>query len=492
LFKDLTPDIVNGHIESWQWNFNDGGSAGQQNPSHTFQTAGNYNVEFAVTTDRGCTNSIVKQVSILQSPVLNFTNSPSCLNKSTSLNATTNSGQQFYWEVGTAFYQTQSINHTFASTGSHPVKVTTVGPNQCATTLIKNILIPDPVTPAFNFTNNCKGSQTNFTSVSTSVDPILAHLWNFAGEGTSVEANPMFTFANTGNKSVSLQITTQSGCVYQSQKNVNVIDPPVAKFSFTPGFGVPPQEIAFANESTNATLFNWNFGDGNQSVIQSPSHTFTALGDYAVELKASNSAGCESTASNVVSMVAPLPDVDLNLMTITPNADGTLKVIITIANKGNTILRNLPVQLDLSGQVTLETIVPEPIVPFSQYNLVLNYSITQRPDLEFLCASTKLDGDLHPEGNRVCNQLKTELAIIAPYPNPVSEYLAVEWVAAGSEEVQIQLLDSQGKSAITHTETSLAGLNQKYVDVRSMRAGIYILRILSANRAQSHRILVSH
>lgn len=491
-FTDLTPSLINTQIESWQWNFADGGTNNNQNPNHTFQNAGNYNVELTVTSDAGCSNSIVKPVTILQSPTISFENSPACLNKPTSFTSSSNNAVQYYWEVGASLFETQNINYSFNTVGAQPVKLSVVGANACVATLTKDIVVPVPASPTFTVTNICSGFESQFASLSAGNDPVVNRLWDFAGQGTSTDANPKFTFISTGNKNVSLQVTTASGCVYQRQDVVSVIAPPLADFSFSPDFGVPPQEISFTNQSSNATSFAWNFDDGNSSTQQSPKHIFSALGDFDVELSASNSAGCETRISKVVSMVAPLPDVDLSLMTISTNPDGTLKVIVTIANNGNTMVRNLPVRLDVSGQVTLETVVTEIIAPFSMYNLVLNYSIAQTKDLQFLCAATTLEGDLHPEGNRICNQLQSDLAIITPYPNPAKDLLTLEWVAQGGEEIELTLIDARGQTVLSYTDISSTGLNQKSLDLQNVHSGVYILRILTSTGSQMHRILVSN
>jgi PKD repeat protein len=492
VFTDLTPSVIDGNLESWQWNFADGEADVVQNPSHIFKDDGDYEVELTVTTEDGCSNTIVKTITILQSPTISFENGASCLNKLTSFTASSDDALQYYWEIGTSYYETQNASHVFSSTGSHAVKLSVLGSNDCVSTLIHHVIVPLPVNPVFSVTNNCRDFETKFKFDPDTDDPVITRDWDFAGEGTSPEANPSFTFNAVGDKLITLQVTTASGCVYQRQNLITVIDPPIANFSFTPDFGVPPQEISFINSSSNATSFNWNFDDGGSSSEHSPKHTFTELGDYEVELTASNIADCQASISKVFSMVAPLPDVDLSLMTITPNGDGTSKVIVTIANKGNTFLINLPIRLDVSGSVTLETIVQEAIAPFSMHNLILDFGIAQTETLEFLCASATLAGDLHPEGNRICSQLRSDVAILTPYPNPAKDVLTVEWVAQEDEQVQVKLVDTNGKAAIDFVDASRAGLNQTNLDISRLRSGIYILRIVSPTGTKTHRILISN
>jgi PKD repeat protein len=73
-FTSLCPDLTcsfdgtsshdsEGPIAGYAWTFGDGGTATGPNPSHTYTTAGNYNVTLTVTDGNGATNSVTQQVS---------------------------------------------------------------------------------------------------------------------------------------------------------------------------------------------------------------------------------------------------------------------------------------------------------------------------------------------------------------------------------------------------------------------------------------------
>jgi len=57
--------------------------------------------------------------------------------------------------------------------------------------------------------------------------------------------------------------------------------------------------VSFTNVSTNADSYMWDFGDGNTSTEENPTHTFTDDGSYNVILTASNADG-SSTASETI------------------------------------------------------------------------------------------------------------------------------------------------------------------------------------------------
>src|SRR4029079_19589369 len=69
----------------------------------------------------------------------------------------------------------------------------------------------------------------------------------------------------------------------------NSTPPPTAAFTASPTSGTAPLSVQFTDTSTGSpTSWAWDFGDGGTSTQQSPSHTFTAAGNYTVQLTATN------------------------------------------------------------------------------------------------------------------------------------------------------------------------------------------------------------
>ncbi|MEO8148718.1 MAG: PKD domain-containing protein, partial [Bacteroidia bacterium] len=70
--------ISTGNIVSWQWNFGDGTSSIQQNPSHTYNAAGTFTVTLITTSGEGCTDSYTKvnAITVYPDPVAEFIYTP--------------------------------------------------------------------------------------------------------------------------------------------------------------------------------------------------------------------------------------------------------------------------------------------------------------------------------------------------------------------------------------------------------------------------------
>ncbi|MBK7434168.1 MAG: PKD domain-containing protein [Chitinophagaceae bacterium] len=76
-FRDLTT-VAYGVVNKWVWNFGDPGSplntSTLQNPTHLYNAAQNYNVEFFVSSDKGCADTVRKTITILTGPPLTVSN----------------------------------------------------------------------------------------------------------------------------------------------------------------------------------------------------------------------------------------------------------------------------------------------------------------------------------------------------------------------------------------------------------------------------------
>jgi len=83
-------------------------------------------------------------------------------------------------------------------------------------------------------------------------------------------------------------------------------NPPQANFSFTGGVTLDDfLEFSFANLSTSATTYLWDFGDGNTSTDLDGFNVYPGEGTYTVTLTVSDALGVVSTASQTVEVVEP-------------------------------------------------------------------------------------------------------------------------------------------------------------------------------------------
>jgi gliding motility-associated-like protein len=94
--------------------------------------------------------------------------------------------------------------------------------------------------------------------------------------------------------------------------HLQVLNDPVADFNFTNACHTYP--TSFTDLSSDPYPFvewDWNFGDGNSSGAQNPSHTYGTQGEYTVTLISTTLYGCKDTTSKQVT-VYPTPVPSFN------------------------------------------------------------------------------------------------------------------------------------------------------------------------------------
>jgi gliding motility-associated-like protein len=150
--------------------------------------------------------------------------------------------------------------------------------------------------------NSCLGNPILFNDNSTAFGNIINWSWDFGDGSSFIGSNPPpKTYTAPGNYPVSLTITGQDGCVSPPNvTNVTVYSLPVIKFG-APLSGCVNKPVAFTDSSTtfNSSInyWLWQFGDGDTSNLQNPTHAYADTGNYTVTLKVRTAAGCESTTT---------------------------------------------------------------------------------------------------------------------------------------------------------------------------------------------------
>lgn len=114
---------------SWNWNFGDGFTATQQNPTHTYASAGTFNVTLCV---NGTTNCVTKPITVNPSPPPPVITGPasSCGLLTATYSVPPASGVSYSWSVsngtinGSTTGSSVSVNWNATGTGSISVTVT--------------------------------------------------------------------------------------------------------------------------------------------------------------------------------------------------------------------------------------------------------------------------------------------------------------------------------------------------------------------------------
>ena len=122
----------------------------------------------------------------------------------------------------------------------------------------------------------------------------LGHNWN-AGHCScgGFTMNPSITCANRFTNGTEATISSYRAFVSPCLGSEG---PPQADFVANPTNGDAPHPVQFTDTTTGTkSSWFWDFGDGNTSTQQNPSHTYTMAGTFDVSLSVSGSDGSDST-----------------------------------------------------------------------------------------------------------------------------------------------------------------------------------------------------
>ncbi|MCC7244239.1 MAG: PKD domain-containing protein, partial [Saprospiraceae bacterium] len=288
------------------WNFGDGATSTDANPTHTYTTDGVYTV--TLTASNSCGNDVTSQtVTIVTAPTAAFTATGNIgcapltvqFNNTSSANATT-----FSWEFpgGTPATSTAaSPVVTYAAPGLYAVTLTAGNSAGTATASQSNI-VEVTTTPQAGFGNSVSGATASFTNTTTGA---TSYAWSFGDGANSTSANPSHTYATDGVYTVVLTATNNCGTATASQ-NVTIATPPTAGFTANNTNGCAPLTVQFSNTSSaNATAYSWTFEGGTPatSTEANPTVVFANPGTYAVTLTTSNAQGSSTaTQSNIITV----------------------------------------------------------------------------------------------------------------------------------------------------------------------------------------------
>jgi gliding motility-associated-like protein len=194
-FSDLST-IASGTIIGWSWNFGDNATSTQQDPSHCYNTPGNYTVILTVTTSAGCTQTITmaNYISVYAMPIAAFGAGPqptTMVNPEITFTDSSYNASTWFWSFGdlnNSSSTDQNPNFTYSDPECYQVVLTVTSADGCVDTASQIICIgPDVSIYVPNtFTPDDNGLNDEFMPVAIGIDPNEYELWIFDRWGNMI------------------------------------------------------------------------------------------------------------------------------------------------------------------------------------------------------------------------------------------------------------------------------------------------------------------
>lgn len=260
----------------------------------------------------GACTSPVTNIDVRPVPTPSFTlDNGTCSKTVDFVNTNIEADVQYIWNFGDGSPLYRGANapaHTYAN-GEYTISLSASLGASCLTTITRTIKIADMPTANFAFTggNGC-GSTVQFTNTSVINGNNATYMWNF-GEtpvaSTSNLESPIHTFVSDGTYNVQLIVTTGTSCTASYSAPITTVAAIAGNQAiFTANIGgACGNLLTTTNSSTGSgNIYSWDFGDGNLSSEEAPTHYYVDGGLKTITLTILNGVGCATTSSKIVSV----------------------------------------------------------------------------------------------------------------------------------------------------------------------------------------------
>lgn len=296
---------------TYAWDFGDGTTSADMDPSHIYTTKGNFTVKLTATTAEGCTQTLTQPDYILIATMqADFTiQEKLCTGASLHFTNTTKPDPtSATWTFSDGDVQnTVDAVKTFATAGDYTVTMKSITVDGCEAEVTKTIHISDA--PKANFsilpaTACAVPVNATFTATTTGA---TGWQWDFGDSGTSTVQNPAHNYTAEGVFNVVLVASNAAGCSTSVTHPISIRRPTLSITGPTTGcIPVNATYVPVIGTADPVVKYSWDFGDGGTSSDREPDHTFSREGNYTVSLTITTQGGCTQTAVLPVRMGTPV------------------------------------------------------------------------------------------------------------------------------------------------------------------------------------------
>lgn len=311
--------ITNGNL-NYYWQFGDKTTSGNESPTHHYNYPDTFAVNMKALSDKGCMDSIQRKVYVFPMPDADFiiNDSTQCLRGNgfyfANYSLISYGTLTYEWDFGdSSFSNITSPVHSYSVIDTPEVKMYAISDQFCRDSLKKTVYIFASPTASFTVQDSLEClSGNNFITSNNSNIPIgnLSYLWDFGDQSTSSKIAPNHSYLRFDTFKIRLIVTSSLGCVDSTARLVIVNPMPDASFLLNDSAQcLSGNSFVFSDHSSihyGSLNYLWNFGDGNFSVLPSPSHSYANDDTFRIRYLVTSGNGCSDSAF-LTGIVYPMP-----------------------------------------------------------------------------------------------------------------------------------------------------------------------------------------
>lgn len=503
--SDLVTNNI-GTINSWSITLNDvqntsmtyswssspaGFTSTSANPVVSPTVNTNYTV-FVTESITGCTGT--QSVNVTMGNTINVTtNSPAtiCAGTSTVLNA--NGALSYSW-----FPTTGLSSSTGASVNASPAATTTYrvigNAGGCLDTTFVTVNVdPLPGTPGLinGSAKACPGNTITYSC--PPVTGVTSYVWTAPANATIISGqgtNSITVLYNTGFTGGLISVKGVNACGDGNSASKSILpDMPLTPSTISGNAsGTCGSQETYTVAAVAGISINWTVptgasvvsGQGTSSAVVSLSNTFPG---GIISAVAQNSCG-SSSARTLSIKGAPSEPAPVAGSTVVCQGQKGVAYSVPTPYGASTYSWLMPATINIaSGQGT--------------NSILVNYA-NNATSTKFRVRAANSCGTSNSAGFQVkvnsCNKFGAPesdgVGTVQIMPNPAGSFTELRFESTGTEPVEVTLINMLGQQVYRKVITPVSGINQNRIDLRNLKAGVYVISLVRKNGTYTERLVV--
>lgn len=302
---------------TYAWDFGNGGASILQNPEYTYPNEGIFDISLTVTNAFGCVDVHVESNEIVHPPQaqLELQNAEGCAPLEVGfINTSIGQYVTYQWDLdGTVSSDNEPQPVTYPQGDDIVVyDILLIATNYCGSdqTTAPVTVFPQPIA-SFGTDYDAFCSPWPMQINNTSVGLPDTFFWDFGNGNTSTLEQPISNTYFTGEEptdyTIVLNIENECGADEFAYTVTVLPNTVTAFFNTNVTSGCEPLTVEFTDFSSEGTVVSYDFGDGNLSNLDDPTHVFTEPGAYMIAQFVNNGCSFDTTFAEIVVFNNPNP-----------------------------------------------------------------------------------------------------------------------------------------------------------------------------------------
>lgn len=295
------------------WDFGDNtGNSTNEFPGHVYTDPGSYDVTLIASMSNACADTLTKFSYVnLEGPIASFSMEAdsTCTPLEVMLTASSDDYYLYVWDYGNGQLDSLdqlSIEDTtmiiYTEIGRYIPKIIIIDTIGCSRTFAGEPVFVNSIDVGFTLSDSsfCNiPADVQLNNITTSSSDEISYEWIISGPQniTSKDTSPMIRMDSLGLYDIAL-VARAENCIdtFTMPRSVEVTSDPIADFEILDNQLCEAIDVQFQNRSTVdgglITDYFWDFGDGDTSTLENPSHQYAVIDSFTTKLTVTTRNGC--------------------------------------------------------------------------------------------------------------------------------------------------------------------------------------------------------